>query len=351
MQPTTIIVHTSAASAVIHACAAGWHPLHVDFSTWPPAHREWIAARVVDTERGPKLAKEPRTNPSHLERFPADSLDVAPPTPGRLLAIVSDAIERDHAAAKAEAEAAEASRIRDAAVEAERIAGEDLALSRYLADLRILVRGDGRPLRLGDMEGPIQRAMRRRFGDDANSWNTPIASMLGLDVDLAAQIEEYQAAKRDEKREHDAAVCTILARHDSPKLAIVDRYRAGVLPPAELTAILRTMLRPVIDACPHAAAPSRGRLSEPETTDNYTADEWRALLTARAAVERLDPACQDVAIDLQIHTGLWVAAPDDPAADRDGEICETCRVGRIAVSATIAGYRVRSTRIVTTRDA
>ena len=347
MQPTTIIVHTSAASAVLHACAAGWHPVHIDFSAWPPEQRQWVADRVVDTDRGPKLAKDPRTNPAHLDRSPGDALDVAPPTPGRLLAIVSDAIERQHAAAKAAAEAAEASRIRDAAVEAERIAGEDLALSRYLADLRILVRGDGRPLRLGDMERPIQRAIRRRFGADAISWNTPIAAMFGLDVDLAAQIEEYEAGKRA----HDAAVCTILARHDSPELAIVARYRAGVLPPAELTAILRTMLQPVIDACPHASAPKRGRLSEPENADHYTADEWRALLAARAAVARLDPACEDVAVDLQIHTGAWVDAPEDPAADSDGEIRETCRVGRIAVSATIAGFRVRAHRIVTTRDA
>lgn len=135
MTTTTIIVYTSGPAAVLSACAAGWHRLDLDLSSWTTVERERLAEAIVDTDRGPKLLARsgytrllegaPRTGiVETIQHAPYDRREyaailVAPATAERLREIVQASLattaareqsERDEQAQRKAAEIAEAER-------------------------------------------------------------------------------------------------------------------------------------------------------------------------------------------------------------------------------------------------
>lgn len=109
---TTLIIYTSGPAAVRTCSSAGWHRLDLDLSSWTADERAWLAARTVDTDRGPKICN--RTTVDRMRGVAdSDALVVAPPTADRLHEIVREELaERadklDGIVAQAIAEIAEA---------------------------------------------------------------------------------------------------------------------------------------------------------------------------------------------------------------------------------------------------
>lgn len=85
---TTILVWTSAKSAVLHSCQHGWHKLSIDTSTLTPAQRELLASRVVEHE-GARYGRK--------YNGAVDGYDVAPPTADGLRTILQGEIDASRA--------------------------------------------------------------------------------------------------------------------------------------------------------------------------------------------------------------------------------------------------------------
>lgn len=182
MTNTTILVWTSAKSAVRHATQHGWTRVDVDLSTWDDRERDVLAEYVTEHDGARLAAGYPTGRGPDVGRYHR-AIDLADPTPEGLLAWVRKLLDRrDRADA---AVAAELSRLRSLPV-------AELAAERRdgAVDLKV-EEPDLAGLTLRDALG---RALGRTL--------PPAALRVSMDdIGRDEEVREYDAAQLERDRE------------------------------------------------------------------------------------------------------------------------------------------------------
>lgn len=293
---TTIIVYTSGPAAVRTASNAGWHRIDLDLVAWTDAERDALAAAIIDTDRGPKLAARYTNTLTGAALVAADGLprdceavEIAPPTPDRVLEIVRKSVA---AVAAALAERA----ARDAAAAADRESERQRQLVCPIADLLTLHRGD---LWRDDLD---RRVDRWRYVGPDERGDLGNAECEARNAALAAQEDREAAEIIARKAAAHAQLREIVATHGADLLPIFDELPSRVSADEIEEAVVRWACE-VIGA-PQEVIGAAGRDYD-GPIDRHLYDALRHM---EAAIAPLVPLCERVAA-----TTVRVGDDEDPS--------------------------------------
>jgi hypothetical protein len=302
MTTTTILVHTSAASAVRHSCQHGWHRVEIDTSTLTPDERELLASRVHERDGA---------------RYDSD-YDVAPPTVDGLVAHLRAALAERAAETKRKAER-----------EAE-LASKATAVLAELETWRTRPIGD---LLYNDFDAHRVGWALHATGDEIRAAGldpaSSLASALGRSDELRAEIERRKAARTAEREAAKAEKERVEEANRAKLREIVQEIEPELLPVldanrARVSAVSDVLVR---WACAQIGVDPNELTGHDQVHDLECVDpvHYAAEQRTRAAAARLgDP-------DVQVVSAVGAEEGDDEPYD--GELL-------VLVRADVAGRHV-----------
>jgi hypothetical protein len=281
MSTTTILVWTSAKSAVLHSCQHGWRRLDVDTSELTPEQRELLASRVVE-DQGARYGV--RSMGCGLDGHAVDGFDVAPPTVEGLRFHLQRRLD------EIASQNAEAARLR-----AERDANDDAKLASHLDRLQSvpvtdLIYTSNYTLRAASGLY-LGAAIDRRFGPGSHAWTC--AALVGREAEAKAAAAELQRAEqakteadsqaREDERLRNAAQLRAIVKSVAPE--ILPMLDADCAREADITSALFKYACWAFDIDPDDTV-DVDRYDY--TIEHYTRAQWDTLQTFQKRARAID---------------------------------------------------------------